>query len=162
MHRWVRTVAASRPLSWISARMLHHIDRFVNRHSTGRLTFSSWVSGLPVVMLTTRGARTGMRRTVPLVGICDGSALIVIASNFGGTRNQGWYHNLRSHPRASVTVRGTTWDVMAREIDGAEREWFFQQGVHMHPGWALYRRRAAGRRIPVIRLEPTSGSTLSA
>jgi deazaflavin-dependent oxidoreductase (nitroreductase family) len=141
--------------------MLHHIDRFVNRHSTGGLTFSSWVSGLPVVMLTTRGARTGMRRTVPLVGIRDGSALIVIASNFGGTRNPGWYHNLRSHPRASVTVRGTTWDVMAHEIDGAEREWFFQQGVHMHPGWALYRRRAAGRRIPVIRLEPTSGSTVS-
>ena len=137
--------------------MLHHIDTFVSRHSTGRLTFSSWVSGLPVVMLTTTGARTGMSRTVPLVGIRDGAALVVIASNFGRTRSPGWYHNLRSDPRASVTVHGTTWHVVAPEIDGAEREWFFQQGVHMHPGWAHYRRRAAGRRIPVIRLEPTSG-----
>lgn len=137
--------------------MLHHMDTFVSRHSTGRLTFSSWVSGLPVVMLTTTGARTGTSRTVPLVGIRDGAALVVIASNFGRTHSPGWYHNLRSDPRASVTVHGTTWDVVAHEIDGAEREWFFQQGVHMHPGWAHYRRRAAGRRIPVIRLEPTSG-----
>jgi len=89
--------------------------------------------------------------------IRDGAALVVIASNFGRTRSPGWYHNLRSDPRASVTVHGTTWHVVAPEIDGAEREWFFQQGVHMHPGWAHYRRRAAGRRIPVIRLEPTSG-----
>ncbi len=93
-HRWVRRAAASRLLSWLSARTLHHVDRLVHRLTSGRITFSSWVSGLPVVMLTTTGARTGTRRTAPLLGIRDGEAVVVIASNFGQLCNPGWYYNL--------------------------------------------------------------------
>jgi deazaflavin-dependent oxidoreductase (nitroreductase family) len=154
VRRLVRRVAATRPVAWLCARLLHRIDLVVYRASGGRATFSSWVSGLPVVMLTTTGARTGRRGTLPLVGIPDGDRMVLIASNYGRRHNPAWYHNLRAHPRASVSVGGVTRRVTAHELDGEERERYFRRGVEVYPGWMQYRRRAAHRRIPVIRLDP--------
>jgi deazaflavin-dependent oxidoreductase (nitroreductase family) len=107
-------------------------------------------------MLTTVGAKTGQRRTLPVLGLPDGERIVLIASNYGQRRNPSWYYNLRKNPRASVSVEGVTYEVEARELTGEERERYFQQGVEMYPGFAVYRRRAAGRRIPVIKLDPTS------
>lgn len=158
LRRLVRRASTRRPISWVAARTLHRIDRLVFRLTRGRATFSSWASGLPVVMLTTTGARTGRRQTLPLVGLPDGDRLVVIASNFGQRRNPGWCHNLRAHPRATVTVGGATREVEARELRGRERERCFQLGVDIHPGWIDYRRRASDREIPVIALEPVAPS----
>lgn len=63
LRRLVRLASTSRPLAWLSARVLHRIDRVVHRATRGRSTFSGWASGLPVVFLTTTGARTGLQRT---------------------------------------------------------------------------------------------------
>jgi len=155
IRRLVRRASTTRPVAALSARTLHRIDRLVHRLTRGRATFSSWVSGLPVVMLTTTGARTGRRRTVPLVGLPDGDRVVLIASNFGRRHHPAWFHNLRAHPRAAVTVDGTTRAVEARVLTGRERERCFQLGVEIHPGWVDYRKRA-DRRIPVIALEPIS------
>jgi deazaflavin-dependent oxidoreductase (nitroreductase family) len=61
------------------------------------------VSGLPVVMLTTTGAKTGRQRTRPVLGIPDGERLILVGSNFGRPHHPAWYHNLRAGPRAIGT-----------------------------------------------------------
>ena len=97
-------------------------DRLVYRITRGRATLSSWFSGLPVAMLTTTGARSGRPRTVPVLTIPDGNALVVIASNFGRPRHPAWCRNLQAHPRATITVAQATSDVEAHELYGPTRE----------------------------------------
>jgi deazaflavin-dependent oxidoreductase (nitroreductase family) len=94
----VLVTAAWAPVSWFYARTLHHIDGVVYRLTRGRATFVSWVAGLPIVMLTTTGAKSGRRHTCPLVALPDGDRMVVIASNYGQYRNPAWYHNLRANP----------------------------------------------------------------
>ena len=141
-------------MSWFYARTLHRIDRVVYRLTRGRATLSSWVSGAPIVMLTTTGAKSGQRRTLPVLGIKENERLIVIASNYGQYRNPAWYHNLRANPRASMVFEGVEREVVARELTGEERERWYARGIELYPGWAHYRRRAFHRRIPVIELTP--------
>jgi deazaflavin-dependent oxidoreductase (nitroreductase family) len=152
--RLVRATAATRPVTWLAVRIQQPLDHLVYRTTGGRATLSSWLSGLPVIMLTVTGARTGQRRTVPVVAIPAGAGLIVIASNYGRPHHPAWYHNLQSQPRAAVTVDGTTHEVEAHELLGQERDRCFEQAVGMHPGFAIYRTRATTRRIPVMRLDP--------
>lgn len=156
-HRWARRLAATAAASRVSARGLHHADRLVFRLARRRTTLTSLVSGLPVVMLTTTGARSGQSRTLPVLGLPDGDDIVVIASNFGRERHPSWYHNLRAHPDASVTVGGATRDVRAREATGDEWERLWRRGLATYPGWAGYRRRAAHRRIPIMVLAPREG-----
>lgn len=152
--RMVRETAALPPMSWFYARTLHHIDRAVYRLTRGRSTFTSWFAGVPVVMLTTTGAKSGRPRTLPVLGIPHDDRLIVIASNYGQYRNPAWYHNLRAHPRATIVFEGQSRAVLAHELNGAERERWYARGIEIYPGWRQYRERAAHRRIPVIELRP--------
>jgi deazaflavin-dependent oxidoreductase (nitroreductase family) len=152
--RAVRVTSAWAPLSWLYARTLHHLDAVVFRVTNGRATFVSWVTGMPVVMLTTTGAKSGRRHTCPLVGLPDGDRLVVIASNYGQYRNPAWYHNLRANPRATVRFEGVTREVVARELEGEERDRQYERGIEIFPGWTTYRTRAAHRRIPVLELTP--------
>jgi deazaflavin-dependent oxidoreductase (nitroreductase family) len=149
-----RVTASWRPISWFYARTLHHIDRLVYRLTRGRATFASRVAGLPIVMLTTTGAKSGRRCTLPLVALPDGDRLVVIASNYGQYRNPAWYHNLRANPRATVCFEGVTREVVARELEGDERERHYSRGVEIYPGWTRYRQRASHRKIPVMELTP--------
>ncbi|HSK97335.1 MAG TPA: nitroreductase family deazaflavin-dependent oxidoreductase [Euzebyales bacterium] len=155
---FIRRAAATRPLAWICARILHHVDALVFRLTDGRTTFSTWISGFVIVMLTTTGARTGRRRALPVVGLLDGPDVIVIASNFGRPRHPAWYHNLRANPQATVAFAGVTMQVTAHELTGPERDLWYERGIAMNPGWVLYRQRAAHRLIPVLRLESVSAT----
>ena len=157
LRRVVRQAVATRAGAWISARWLHRVDHVVFRASRGRTTFSTIVSGLPVVMLTTTGARTGRPRTMPVLALQDGRRMVVIASNYGQRHNPAWYYNLRADGHADVRVGSRSVAMTARELAGDERERYFQRGLDIYPGWAQYRRRASHRDIPVIMLEPTSG-----
>lgn len=107
-----------------------------------------------MVQLTTTGARSGQRRTLPVLAVPEGDRLIVIASNYGQHNNPSWYHNLRAHPAAEIVFEGTSRRVEARELEGEEREHWYARGVDIYPGWTSYRRRAAHREIPVIELRP--------
>jgi deazaflavin-dependent oxidoreductase (nitroreductase family) len=153
LQRTVRWTAATRPLAWLYARIQQPLDTLVYRLSRRRTTLSSWIAGVQLVMLTTTGARSGRRRTVPVLAIRDGEAFVVIASNFGRRRNPGWYHNLRADPRAWAEVEGSGGPYRARELSGAERDRCFRLGAEFYPGFNHYV-RWAGRRIPVLRLEP--------
>ena len=92
-------------MSWIRPRALVRIDREVFRLSRGRTTFSAWISGLPIIMLTTTGARSGQARTLPVLAWPEHDHLVLIASNFGLPSNPGWYYNLRAEPQVMIMER---------------------------------------------------------
>jgi deazaflavin-dependent oxidoreductase (nitroreductase family) len=153
LQRAVRRFAASGPGAWLFARVLHRVDRPVHRLTGGRATFASLVSGLPVVMLTTTGARSGRPRTVPVLGLPTPDGLAVIASNWGQRHPPAWERNLRADPVASIAVGGHTRRVRAIAVEGDRRELIWREGLEVYPGWSQYERRAAGRRIAVYALE---------
>ena len=146
----MRRFASSGPGAKLFARIAHHIDRPVYGLTGGRRTFTALIAGLPVVMLTTIGARSGERRSVPVVGIPTDDGLAVIASNFGQRRQPGWYYNLRAHPEGEFEVEGVSRPFRAFEADGAVRSRIWEQGVKIYPGWTEYERRAAHRRIAIF------------
>jgi deazaflavin-dependent oxidoreductase (nitroreductase family) len=153
LRRIIRRSAGWRPLSWLYARTLHLIDRAVFRITRGRATFTSWLADLPVAWLTTTGAKSGVQRTSPVVAIPgEDGKLVVIASNYGQRNNPSWYHNLLANPRATILFDGVRRDMTARELDGEERNRWYERGIEIYPGWVQYRKRAAHRRIPVIEL----------
>jgi deazaflavin-dependent oxidoreductase (nitroreductase family) len=158
LQRILRRVAASGPGAWFFARVLHYIDRPVHRLTRGRHTFASLLSGIPVVMLTTRGAKTGRPRTVPVLGIPTGGEVAIIASNFGQSRHPAWYHNLLAHPEAEAVIDGVPRRVRAVEADDARRAEIWHEGLRVYPGFGQYERRASHRRISVFVLEPIEGS----
>jgi deazaflavin-dependent oxidoreductase (nitroreductase family) len=142
------------PMSWIPPRTLVRIDRGFFRITRGRTTLSAWISGLPIIMLTTTGARTGHPHTLPVLALPEGDHLVLIASNFGRPSNPGWYYNLRAHPSVMITWRGSSAKMHARELVGEERQRYVDRGLEAYPWWEPYHRRAAPRQIPVIMLEP--------
>ena len=154
LQKILRRFAASGPGSWLFARILHRIDRPVHRLTRGRYTFASLLSGIPVVMLTTTGAKSGQPRTVPVLGIPAQDGVAIIASNFGQYRHPAWYHNLRAHPDAEVVVDGIHRRVRAVEAEGERRAQIWKEGLRVYPGFGQYERRASHRRISVFVLEP--------
>jgi len=153
-HRAIRWFAATGPGDWLFANVLRRLDGPVLRLTSGRHTAASLLSGLPVVQLTTTGARTGRPRTVPVLGVPVPGGLAVFASNFGRRQQPGWYHNLRAHPCATVTLRGRVSPVHAVEAGGAVRAEAWRRGLEIFPGWDAYQSRAGGRHIAVFVLEP--------
>jgi deazaflavin-dependent oxidoreductase (nitroreductase family) len=155
-HRLVRRTAATRPMAMLYGLIQQPLDRFVHRVTGGRATASSWLADVEITMLTTTGAKTGRRRTLPVLGLRDGPDMILIASNFGRPHNPAWYHNLRANPHATIVSEGISREVVARELSGADREHGYRQGEQIFPAFTHYRHWAADRQIPVLRLEPPS------
>lgn len=159
LNRMVMALASTRPGAWLLAPLLHHVDRAVLRLTGGRHTLSDLLAGIPTILLTARGARSGKQRTVPLLGVPageegdGGDGFVVIASNWGQENHPAWYYNVRAHPEVEVSWDGRSGRYRAREATGAERERYWQKAVAVYPGFAAYRRRA-GREIPVIVLSP--------
>lgn len=141
---------------WISVRGLHVLDGLIFRATRRRHTFASLATGLAIVMLTTTGAKTAKRRTVPVIGLADDSALVVFASNWGQVKHPSWYYNLRVNPAAEVAWRDRVWHVDAREAGESERERLWNGGLNLYPTWSTYARRAGSRRIPIVVLTPRS------
>jgi deazaflavin-dependent oxidoreductase (nitroreductase family) len=152
-HRAALRFGATRAGAWFSARTMHHLDRQMLRLTRGRGTLTSMLSGLPVVWLTTTGARSGREHTVPLCGIVEGEQIVLIASNFGQARNPAWYHNLRALPCATVAVGGRFTRYRCREADAGEYATYWREAVAIFPGWAAYHRRAT-RHSPMLIFTP--------
>ncbi len=110
--RATQTVTGTRAGAWISQRTLYPLDKALFRASGGRLTVPGLMAGLPVIMLTTTGAKSGQPRTMPLVGTPFGDDLAIIGSNYGQQRTPGWVYNLGAihrRPCRIATVRSTWW-----------------------------------------------------
>ncbi|HEX2696609.1 MAG TPA: nitroreductase family deazaflavin-dependent oxidoreductase, partial [Anaerolineales bacterium] len=144
---------ASRPGSWVLARILHHIDKIVFQLSRGRQTAASALAGIPTIMVTMKGAKSGKLRDVPLLGTPDGERYILIGSNFGQRHHPGWVYNLRANPNVTVALDGKSSAYRAREVKGEEREECWKKGLRAYSGYVAYDLRA-GREIAVFVLEP--------
>ena len=121
------------------------------RWSGGRI--GGRLVGLPVLLLWTRGRRSGARRENALTYVASGDAFVVYASVLGEERHPAWYLNLRAQPEAEIQVGARRLAVRARDAEGAERERLWQAVVEAQPDYADYARRTQ-RRIPVVVLEP--------
>ncbi len=154
VQRAVHIITRTQAGSWFFARTLHHLDRPVLRLSHGRYSVTSLLAGLPVVMVTTIGAKSGQPRRLPLVALPDGENVILIASNFGQRHHPAWYYNLHTHPKVELTYRGQTVGYVARETDGEERERCWRRAVDLYSGYASYKARAGHRQIGVFLLTP--------
>lgn len=147
--------ASLRPVAWMFRHTAHHLDRLAVQVAGGR-TLSGMLAGIPNIMLTTTGARTGRPRTVPLVGLRVDGGMAVVGTRFGSEHHPGWYHNLLHHPEATVEVRGTRTSVTARLVPpGDEYDRIMAIADSVYRGYATYRDRITDRQIPVFVLEPT-------
>jgi len=110
--------------------------------------------GLPVVVLTTKGARSGNIRKTPLMRVEHDGRYAIVASMGGAPKNPVWYHNVVSHPAVELQDGELRQDMLARELTGAERATWWERAVEAFPDYADYQ-RSTGREIPVFLLEPT-------
>jgi deazaflavin-dependent oxidoreductase (nitroreductase family) len=115
--------------------------------------------GMPVVVLTSIGARSGKRWETPLAYFTDGDDVILIASNYGRERHPAWYHNLLAHPECELHIGPRGGPFVARETQGADRDRLYALAVErLNKGWARYEQRVNGiRTIPIMRLTPGAG-----
>jgi deazaflavin-dependent oxidoreductase (nitroreductase family) len=112
------------------------------------------VPGLPPFLLLHHvGAKSGVRRTTPLLYLRDGENLVVIASKGGNPRHPAWFHNLRANPRTTVQVGAEQRPVQARVATAEERARLWPRAVEAYRDYARYQERT-DREIPVVVLEP--------
>jgi deazaflavin-dependent oxidoreductase (nitroreductase family) len=154
LQRVLQRLPASQLGAWVFARTLHPLDRILLRLSRGRVSVPAVLTGLPVIMLTTTGAKSGKLRTVPVVGMSDGEKVVVIASNYGQAHHPAWYYNLRAHPEATLELPGRTGSYLAREATSAEWQTYWRRAAELYVGFPAYQKRAHGRAIPIMVLMP--------
>ena len=118
--------------------------------SSGRI--GNTIRGLPVLILTTKGKKTGLSRPKALMYLPYGKDFVVIASNLGEDRHPDWWNNLRAAPVASVQVGASHFKVHAREVEGDEREKIWGAIAEKNSDYEQYRQWTA-RHIPVVVLE---------
>lgn len=150
-------VGSTRWGAWFASRILHHVDCLGFSATGGRFTPSNLVGGVPVVMVTTIGVKSGLGRTLPLLYIRDGQdpdGFALIASNWGQKHHPAWYLNLKANPRATCSIRGQVREYVAHEAYGAEYAKFWQSAVKTYMGYRLYKERAGTRHIPIMVLDP--------
>jgi deazaflavin-dependent oxidoreductase (nitroreductase family) len=113
---------------------------------------SGMFAGAPILLLTTKGAKSGETRTMPLAYSKDGDNHVVIASKGGAPTNPAWFHNLVANPTVQVEVGPEAFEAQAVVPDGAERDRLFDAQAALMPNFAEYQRNTS-RRIPVVVLE---------
>ncbi len=107
----------------------------------------------PVLLLTATGAKSGERRTTPVMYLPDGERMVIFASKGGAPSNPAWYHNLRANPTAKVEVGNDEVEVEATVTEGDEREQLFRRQAELYPQFADYEQKTT-REIPVVALAP--------
>jgi F420H(2)-dependent quinone reductase len=110
-------------------------------------------TGLPVVIITNRGARSGKVRKTPLMRVEHGGRYAAVASQGGAPTHPYWYYNLRADPHVEVQDGPRRQDMTARELTGDERAQWWERAVAAYPPYAEYQERTT-RQIPVFVLEP--------
>lgn len=116
-------------------------------------TKGTTMRGLPVVLLTTKGARTGKLRKIPLMRVEHDGIYAVVASMGGAPTHPVWYFNLKENPVLELRDGMMVRDMTAREVSGDERKVWWERAVAAFPDYADYQRKT-DREIPVFVLEP--------
>lgn len=114
------------------------------------------MNGRPLLLLTTLGAKSGQRRTTPMMTIPDGDRFIVIASNAGAPSHPDWYRNLVAHPDVMVEVGKETFAAVATVASGDERDRLWTKATEVGPFFKDHQAKVS-RQIPVVILERKRG-----
>ncbi|MFD4611082.1 nitroreductase family deazaflavin-dependent oxidoreductase [Streptomyces sp. NPDC058451] len=114
-------------------------------------------TGLPVILLTTVGARSGRIRKTPLMRVEHEGRYAVVASQGGAPKHPFWYFNLKADPRVELQDGPFKQDMAAREVTGAEKAQWWERAVAAFPPYAEYQEKAS-REIPVFVLEPAAAN----
>lgn len=150
---WVRgpmtAFASSTPGSWL-IRTATPLDRKVLVRTKGRRTLLGPI-GVPTLLLTTTGRKSGLPRTTPLLYAHQGDSLVVVGSNFGQERHPAWTGNLLADPHATVTMAGEDIPVVAELLTGDEAAAGYAAMVEVTATYREYRSRT-DRDIRVFRL----------
>ncbi|MCW2855792.1 MAG: hypothetical protein JWR52_1407 [Marmoricola sp.] len=147
-------------LSWLPRflRQITAVDRFLQGITRGRASLVG-MAGLPSMMMTIVGRKSGIPRTTPVVCVPYGGGNLVAGSNFGGPKEPVWVLNIRAAEEAAepvgVRVGGTEYDAVPRELSGPERDQAWAAMLRIWPNYAKYAERT-GRMIPVFLLEPAA------
>lgn len=113
-------------------------------------------SDMPIIVLTTLGAKSGLLRKTALMRVTDGTRYAVIASRGGAPEHPQWYWNLLANPLVELQDGASKRDYRARELVGEERAEWWARSVEAYPPYAEYQEKTT-RLIPVVLLEPAEG-----
>lgn len=135
-------------------KVMTRIHIFLYRTSGGKL----WnkMTGMPVLLLTTTGRKSGRQRTTPLVYVRDGEDYLIAASKGGANSHPAWYLNLKATPEVRVETGGQAFAARVTITAGEERDRMYERFKSAGPNFATYEQMAR-RTIPVVRLTPVQG-----
>ena len=117
-------------------------------------TEGTTLNGLPVIIVTNRGRKTGAIRKTPLMRVVDGNSYVLVASIGGAPKNPLWYYNLRADPNVEIRDRAEVYTMRVREVeDSVEKQRLWDIAVEAYPQYQEYQEKT-DRVIPVFVAEP--------
>jgi F420H(2)-dependent quinone reductase len=116
-------------------------------------TKGTTLRGMPIVVVTSVGAKSGKLRKTALMRVVLDGTYAVVASLGGAPKHPVWYHNLKKHPHVEVQDGPNKGDYLAREVTGEEKALWWERAVAAYPDYADYQKKTT-REIPVFVLEP--------
>jgi len=122
------------------------IDEFRANH--GRV--GGYFEGQDLLLLTTKGRKSGREHTTPAMYSRDGDRLLVYASAAGSPKHPDWYENLVANPEVTVELGDERFEARAEPLEGEERDRAYAAQVERYPQFSEYEEKAAGRTIPVV------------
>ena len=126
-----------------------HVKRY---RETGGKEGHDWREGSTILLLTTKGRKTGNPTTTPLIYAEDGDRYVIVASKGGAPNNPGWYENLAKNPEVELQVWDEVFPAHARTAEGDERERLWRKANDVWPHYDEYATKT-DREIPVVVLE---------
>ena len=126
-----------------------HVRRY---RETGGEVGHIWKEGSTILLLTTKGRKTGQPRTTPLIYATDGDRYVIVASKGGAPAHPGWYENLAQDPAVELQVKGEVFPARARVAEGEERERLWRKANEVWRHYDSYQEKTE-REIPVVVLE---------
>jgi F420H(2)-dependent quinone reductase len=137
------------PAAWVR----NQVEKYEGSGGTSGTTLRD--TGLPVVIITNRGVKTGAVRKTPVMRVEHDGSYAAVASKGGAPRHPLWYYNLLANPHVEVQDGARKWEMTARELAGEEREIWWRRAVAAYPPYAEYQTKT-DRLLPVFVLEKTS------
>ncbi len=156
LSRWkVSSVSAQEnlgkpPPRWI-LRAYTKVNVWVYRLTKGRRM--NLLEGKPICLVTMKGAKSGKKRTIPLMYVPYGDSFILVASQGGMPKNPAWYYNLKKFPEVTIEYNGVKYPSVAREVGKEEKSKIWPICLEYWPAYEVYQKRTQ-REIPVFICEP--------
>ena len=148
--RGVMRIGITKPGTWFVKNVSPKVDPTLARLTNGRVTS---IPVLPILLLHHVGAKSGQPRVSPLVYFTQGNDVVLVASNYGGTKHPAWFHNVKANPEVTLEARGRRGRYRARIAEGAERDRLFELAKSNSIAYQRYE-SITDREIPVVALSP--------